>query len=472
MTMHSFQRTVALLFAAACVFGNTAAAQGLPDGVAKAFARAGIPRQAVGVVVQEVSSASPRIEQNADLAFSPASLMKLVTTDAALELLGPTFSWRTEAYATGTQMADVLEGDLVIRGGGDPKLVIENFWLFLRQVRARGIREIRGNLVLDRSYFQTEPADPAAFDGDPQRPYNALPDALLLNYKTLSFRFLPDEAAGMVRVAMEPTVDAYAVAAPQLAVGDCNEWRKSLQPRPSASGMGFDGPYPAGCGERSWNMHAWQLTPDQYFGVVFRQLWRELGGVFSGEVRAGTVPPDARLLAQWRSPALSEVVREINKFSNNVMARQLLLTIGAEVSGPPGDIQRGTAAVRAWLAGKGIAAPELVLDNGSGLSRNAQIAPRTLARLLVSAFHSPLMSEFMSSMPLAGLDGTMRKRLLNLPGVAHIKTGGLNGVRGIAGYVLAASGRRYAVVSIVNHVNAPASHAAHDALLQWIIEKG
>jgi D-alanyl-D-alanine carboxypeptidase/D-alanyl-D-alanine-endopeptidase (penicillin-binding protein 4) len=472
MTMHSFKPLVALLAVATSWLHHGAAAQSLPEPVVQAFTRAGIPRQAIGVLVQDVSATVPTMQLNADSAFNPASVMKLVTTNAALELLGPAFTWRTQAFATGLQSGDVLQGDLVVRGGGDPKLVVENFWLFLRQVRARGIREIRGNLVLDRSYFQAAVTDPAAFDGDPHRPYNAAPDALLLNYRALSLRFLPDAAAGMVRVSTEPAVDGYPVATPQLGGGACNDWKRALRGRPGANGINFDGVYPASCGERTWSMHAWQVSADQYFGLVFRQIWRELGGVFTGDIRAGAVPADARLLVEWRSPALSEVVRDINKYSNNVMAHQLLLTIGTQVSGQPGDIQGGGDAVRAWLAAKGISAPELVIDNGSGLSRSAQLTPRMLGKLLVSAFHSPSMAEFMSSMPLAGLDGTMRNRLQQIAGTSHIKTGSLNSVRSIAGYVLAASGRRYAVVSIVNHANAPASQAAHDALLRWIVEKG
>lgn len=470
--MHLFKPAVVLLLAVASWHHLSAVAQSLPESVVQAFSRAGIPRQAIGLVVQDVSSASVVMQLNADTPFNPASLMKLVTTNAALDLLGPAFTWRTQAFATGRQSGDILQGDLVIRGGGDPKLVIENFWLFLRQVRARGIREIRGNLVLDRSYFPSPVTDPSAFDGDPHRPYNAAPDALLLNFRTLTLRFLPDESAGMVRVGIEPAVDAYPVATPQLAGGACNDWKGALRPRPSARGIAFEGVYPASCGERTWHMHAWQMSADEYFGLVFRQIWRELGGTFTGEVRPGTVPADARLLAEWRSPALSEVVRDINKYSNNVMAHQLLLTLGSQMSGQPGDIQLGGDAVRAWLTAKGIAAPALVIDNGSGLSRSAQLTPGMLGRLLVSAFHSPTMAEFMSSMPLAGSDGTMRKRLQRVAGASHIKTGSLNGVRAIAGYVLAASGRRYSVVSIVNHANAAAAQAGHDALLRWIVEKG
>lgn len=470
--MQRIRATVALLFALCVSCPGLLIAQTLPEPVRAALARAGVGREHLGVVVQEVGTDRPSLEWNADAAFSPASVMKLVTTSAALDLLGPTFTWSTQALTTGTQSGDVLHGDLVIRGGGDPKLVIENFWMFLRQVRARGIREIRGRLVLDRSHFQLDPADPAAFDGDADRPYNALPDALLLNFRTLSWRFLPDPAAGLVRVAVEPPLDGWPVAAPELGTGECADWRRLLNAGSSDAGTGFGGVYPASCGERAYSAHAWQVSPDRYFAAVFRQVWRELGGVFRGEVVAAPMPEGARLVAEWRSPPLADVVREVNKFSNNVMARHLLLTMAAQLRGVPGTVQAGNEVVSGWLGTRGIPAPGLVLENGSGLSRNERISPRTLARLLLTNYQSPLMPEFVSSLPLAGLDGTMRNRLRQFPGMAHIKTGSLNEVRSVAGYVQAASGRRYAVVSIVNHPNAGASTAVHDALLQWIISGG
>jgi D-alanyl-D-alanine carboxypeptidase/D-alanyl-D-alanine-endopeptidase (penicillin-binding protein 4) len=456
------------------VFSGTVLAQDLPTTVIDALGRAGIPGHAIGTYVQEVADGPVLVAHNPHSAFNPASVMKLVTTDAALELLGPAFTWKTQAYVNGMQDGDVLHGDLVIRGGGDPKLTAEHLWSFLRRIRARGIRDIRGNLVLDRSAFEDIAYDPALFDGDPMRAYNAGPDALLLNYKALTFRFTPEEASGKVNFSIDPPIDGYAVAPPRLSNDECGDWRTKLMPMVDAEGARFDGALSMQCGERIWHVHPYQMTHAQYFGAVFRQLWTELGGKFKGDVRDGMVPPTAHLVAEWESASLSEVIRDINKYSNNVMARQLLLTIGHQALQLPATPERGAAIVRMWLANKGIDAPDLNIENGSGLSRNERISALTLGRLLGKVYQAPTMPEFISSMPLVGYDGTMRQRLngYGVAGRAHIKTGTLNEVRAVAGYVLAASGKRYAVVSIVNHANASRAHEAQDALLQWVHEQG
>ncbi|MBS0307951.1 MAG: D-alanyl-D-alanine carboxypeptidase/D-alanyl-D-alanine-endopeptidase [Proteobacteria bacterium] len=464
-----------VLLAALCVLMQSfAVAQSLPSNVRAAFQRAAIPLDAVGIQVQEVGAHKPLLALNPSQPFNPASTMKLVTSTAALELLGPTFTWKTQVYTTGMQSGDILLGDLVIKGGGDPKLVLENFWLLLRQVRARGIRDIRGNVVLDRSFFEDSTYDPAKFDGDPLRPYNAGPDALLLNYKAFTFRFLPDAQSNTVKVATDPPVTGYAVTAPKLGGGDCGDWKQKLALRIDGNGAEFSGAYPAACGEKIWHVHPWMMPRTRYFGLVFRHLWQELGGNLRGEAVDGSVPADARLLLQWESPTLPEVVRDMNKYSNNVMARQMFLTLAAQTAQQPGNIERGRQAVMSWLASKKIDAPDLVIENGSGLSRTERIAPATMARLLATFYQSPLMPEFMSSLPLAGYDGTMRKRVQQqgVAGNAHIKTGSLNEVRAIAGYVLAASGKRYAVVCFINHGNAPRGQEAQDALLQWVYENG
>jgi D-alanyl-D-alanine carboxypeptidase/D-alanyl-D-alanine-endopeptidase (penicillin-binding protein 4) len=205
---------------------------------------------------------------------------------------------------------------------------------------------------------------------------------------------------------------------------------------------------------------------------VFRELWEELGGSFKGGVRDGSARPGARLLYAAESPPLSEVIRDINKFSNNVMARQLFLTLSAETLRIPGDDARSAEVVRGWLQGKGLPAGELVLENGAGLSRNDRISAMAFGRLLVAAWHSPVMSELVASMPLVASDGTMRRRLRDAPvaGKAHVKTGTLAGVRALAGYVLARDGRRFAVVFLINHPNAASAEAAQDALLRWVYE--
>jgi D-alanyl-D-alanine carboxypeptidase/D-alanyl-D-alanine-endopeptidase (penicillin-binding protein 4) len=162
----------------------------------------------------------------------------------------------------------------------------------------------------------------------------------------------------------------------------------------------------------------------------------------------------------------------MNKFSNNVIARQMFLTLGAESSGPPARAEASRRAIQQWLEAKGVQAPELVIENGSGLSRNERISAATLAGLLQAAWRSNVMPEFIASMPVAAIDGTMRRRLKNegVAGNAHIKTGLLSDARTMAGYVRDAGGRRQVVVMMVNHANAHQSQAALDALLRWVYE--
>lgn len=459
---------LAVLFV--CV--RAANAQALPATISEALRRAAIPASATGFYAQEVSATTPVLTLNAGRAMNPASTMKLLTTYAALELLGPSFTWKTVA-ASNAPIADALQGDLFLKGSGDPKLVLERFWLLLRQLRQRGIRDIRGDLVLDRSAFARVPHDPARFDAEGLRPYNVGPDALLVNFKSVQFRFLPDEVLRTVRVVADPQPEGGEIATPLLGDGPCVDWRATLGADFSAPQRpGFKGVYPASCGEKTWNVAL--LTHDEYIGTLFRQLWHEMGGIWRGTVREGAVPDDARVLAEQESPTLIEVVRDINKFSNNVMARQLYLSMAADVPGMPAGTARAEQVVRDFLAGKNLNMPELVIENGSGLSRIERISARNLGLLLISAHASPIMPEFISSLPLAGYDGTMRRRLgrSGVAGQAHIKTGSLADVRSVAGYVLAASGRRYAVVGLINHTNASQSQGVLDALLEWVYSQG
>jgi D-alanyl-D-alanine carboxypeptidase/D-alanyl-D-alanine-endopeptidase (penicillin-binding protein 4) len=287
----------------------------------------------------------------------------------------------------------------------------------------------------------------------------------------VSFHFVPDIETRQVRVFALPALAGMTVPATVRAVeGPCNDWRARIggdfadpmRPR-------FGGVFPLSCGDRVWHVNL--LTPVQYAQGLFRQLWEASGGTWRGRARDGAVPADARRLALHESRPLAEVIRDINKFSNNVMARQLFLTIGAETSRQPANMERAQRAVGDWLVSRGLDRREFVLENGAGLSRVERMTSAGLARLLVTAFESPLMPELMSSLPIVGVDGTMRKRL-GAVGSAHIKTGLLADTRAIAGYVLASSGRRYAVVAFVNHPNAGAAQGALDALLNWIYVQG
>lgn len=451
-----------------------AAAQVLPPTVSQALAAAKVPQANVAILVQEAHANRPQLAVNAGVPMNPASVMKLVTTYASLELLGPVFRWKTEVYLGGERQGDVLAGDLVLKGGGDPKLDVEAFWMLLRALRGKGLREIRGDLLLDRSYFEKSAEEAGRFDGDPFRPYNVLPDPLLLNYKSVRFAFVPEPAQRGVRLYAEPRSPSLEIAnGLKLADGPCPEgsaFREALKPQyePARGRVAFLGQYPASCGERDLNVAL--LAPDDHATGMMRQYWAEIGGSWRGTAREGMAGAGVAPFHVHESEPLALVVRDTNKFSNNVMARHLFLTIGAETAGAPATAAKSQAAIRQWLAKKGIPAPELVMENGSGLSRQERVSAASLVAMLQAAWRSPVMPEFISSMPIVAGDGTMRRRLKGegVAGQAHIKTGLLSDVRAMAGYVLDQRGRRQVVVMIVNHPNAHQTQGAMDALLRWV----
>ena len=444
----------------------------LPAAVEDALQRAGLPAEALVAVVQDTASGSERLAWQADRPVNPASLTKLVTTYAALDILGPAWQWSTPVWLDGRVRQPgpdgTLEGNLVIQGQGDPTLVVERLWLALRRVRALGVRHIHGDIVLDRSAFEPSATPAGAFDGEALEPYNVAPDALLLNYGALLLGFTPDAASGRARVTVLPPLAGVSIdASVALSDAPCGDWRGALKadfrdPRR----IRFAGRYPAACDERQWPVA--YADPAQFAARVLAGLWAEVGGSLSGRVRDGAAPAGAPAFV-LRSPPLADVVRDINKYSNNVMAQQLFLTLGLMQRGS-GSEAAAREVVRDWLAERlGAAADGAVLDNGSGLSREARLSARLLARLLGQAWAGPLLPELAASLPLAGQDGTLRRSQAPY-GRAHLKTGSLRDVAGIAGYVLDRGGRRQIVVAIVNDADARAARPALDALVQWAAE--
>lgn len=454
---------------------HSSASDRLPPTVQLALDNARIPLEAVSVWVQPVDAAAPTLAINADRPMNPASVMKLVTAFAALERLGPAHSWRTRVAARGAVRNGVLEGDLFLVGGGDPMLGYDRLWKLLRRLRALGIERIAGDIVLDGSALRLPPHDPDAFDGRGLRPYNSGPHGLLLNYNTLLLGLYPGKAANEpVTLAAEPPL-ADVVIDNRILTSDapCGTWYADLQA--SIDGgrrLVLSGSLPAACGPRTWS--AAPLPPDEFGAALVGTLWSEVGGRLGGTVRAGTAPADAHELFADDSPALAEVVREMNKWSSNVIARQLLATLGTGLPAgapPMADMVAGGARTAGeLLAAAGIGTEGLVIENGSGLSRIERVRADSLGRLLIAAWQRPWMPEYIAALPVAGVDGTARGRLRDSPasGHAHIKTGTLNGVRAMAGYLLDRHGRRHAMVMMVNHPEAPNSAAALDALMEWL----
>ena len=442
----------------------------LPPAFTAALEQAGIPLDHVAVVVQPLDAARPVLSHNAEAALNPASVMKLVTSFAALNQLGPGYTWTTEVWADGPLAGGVLDGDLVIKGYGDPTLTLERMWLLQRELRARGIRHIRGRLVLDLGHFELPPADPGAFDGEPFALYNAVPGPLVANYNVTTLRLKPDGDA----VRIEPDIALPGLTLnSQLALTEateCNGWKDALTPSvPDSERLELvvAGHYARGCGEQAWSLSL--FGPAATFDLTFRGLWAEAGGTLDGATVPGTAPQTPPLLT-FASEPLSVALVRLNKHSNNLMTRNLFLTLGAEAYGAPATPDKGTATVRGALARHGVSIRKLVLENGAGLSRIERISAEALTQLLRAAWKSPLFAEFESALPIVALDGTLKRRFNGsaISGNAHLKTGTLRDVSALAGYVVTAGGERVSFVMLVNHANARHSEAAQRALLEWV----
>ncbi len=437
----------------------------LPATVLAALARAQVPRDALAVVVQPVDSARPLLSWRADQPMNPASVFKLVTTEAALDLLGADFEWSTPVWLDGKVSDGVLDGNLVIKGEGDPTLVVERIWLLLQRVRAFGVRTIAGDIVIDRSAFAPAQGDPADFDGEPLRPYNVAPDALMLAQRSVIYRFIPEPGRGVARVEVQPRLDGVQVD-PEvpLSSAPCGDWRAALEATAADPlRMHFAGRYPQACGEQQWPLA--YPDPARFDARLLTAMWRDAGGNLGAGVRDGAAPTSPPSFVV-HSPPLPEVVRDINKFSNNVMAQQLFLTLGRAQRGA-GTADNARAVLAQWLADALHAdAGAVRIDNGSGLSRSQRISAEVLARLLVHAWRGPLMPELAASLPLVGVDGTLR-RMRAASGRAHLKSGSLRDVAAVAGFVLGADGRRRVVVAMIEHPQARAARPAIDALVDW-----
>ncbi len=457
--------------------GAAAHAQGLPAPVADALAKHHIPVGDVSLYVREVSAPGPSLAVNADVPRNPASVMKVVTTFTALDSLGPSYTWRTEALVKGKVKNGRLNGDLIIKGYGDPDLTPEDLWTLVRSLHERGLHTVAGDLLLDGSYFAPPEAQRGDFDGKADRAYNALPDALSVNFQVTDVHLYPDKATGDVRVFTDPPLANVQLETDiRLVKGPCLD--RYHKPVLLVSDGGTEatvkvaGTFAADCHETSYTRLL--LKPEEHLAGALESIWSEGGGKIEGKIRTGKAPDGAERIHQLQSRPLAEVVRSINKWSNNLMCRSLLLTLGAERYGAPGSETKGQEAVKDWLHKRGLAFPELVLNNGSGLSREGRISAAHLGSLLAHAYQSPVMPEFMSSLPIVGVDGTMRKRLVGQPvaGHAHIKTGTLDNVSSIAGYVLDRHDKRWVVVLMINHKGAMAwqSRQVQDRLISWVYD--
>jgi len=448
----------------------------LPISIQSALQYRNVPEEALSIYVEDVGTGEVVLAWNDATARNPASVEKMVTTLVALDTLGPAYRWKTEVSFLGEVEDGVLNGDIALKGYGDPYLVTERFWQLLRDIRGVGVNHISGDLLIDDSHFSVGDYDPAAFDREPLRAYNVSPNALLTNFKVVRHFFEPASDGAGIRVRMDPHLDNLDIVNQlRLANGSCRGYQRgiTITPNESVDRITFSGRFPSGC--EIYSMTRAALSHNEFTYGLFRSLWEESGGKLSGEWRNVVLEPTIEPALVFDSLPLSEIITKVNKHSNNVMAKQLLFTLAAEENGAAGTEAKGRQVVQKWLAERGLSSTDMHLANGAGLSRNSRVTAKHLSGLLRYAYDSPYMPEYVSSLSLSGLDGTLRRRLRNngLSGKAHMKTGSLDHVSAIGGYLQSRSGKRYIVVAMLNHtdVHRGPGEEVQESLLRWLYDQ-
>ena len=478
--------------------GLPAAHAQLPDSVSVLLRSANIPEDAIGAIVLRGNTVV--MSHGAERSMQPASTMKVVTTAVGLEQLGPAFRGRTELRTSADVINGVLKGDLILRGGADTDFNADVLAHMLQSLRNQGIHTIKGDLILDRQLFQPARPDIGAppFDESAEFRYNVIPDALLLNTNMLDIEL--SSTTQQLKLLMLPELDNVTISSDmQLVKGNCARWEDGWRPPEYVRGPNgrlqviLHGTFPQNC-KKATSINV--LDRNDYADKLFRTTWKRLGGTISGSVReaaATGLPPTAepvgtRMLADHVARALPEVLRDINKNSDNTLARTLFLSIGSLQSDgwlgsrpvamtmPEDTATRSRQVIQEWMQRRGIDTNGMLIDNGSGLSRTGRIAPLQLAGVLQAMQQSVWAPEFQSSLPIVALDGTMRKRLLGSPAAsrARIKTGTLKNVVAIAGYVPDANNQLCVVVAMINSdlVGNGNGRAAVDALIEWVARTG
>lgn len=448
--------------------------QHLPKSVKKLLKKYKINEKNLSVYVKDINADHPLIKLNTKVLRNPASTMKLLTTYAALKILKPNYTWKTEAWTRGKLESGVLQGDLIIKGYGDPFLVHQNYWKFIQGIRDKGLYKITGKIIIDNSYFDIPKTDSGQFDNRPYRTYNAIPSALMYNFQASRFFFRTDVPKKRVDVIPYPWLPEFSyVNKVKYVNGRCKRAHYFPKFSKTTKALTITGNYSQKCGSQ-YIMRVLS-EPAQHAFNGFRDFWQSLGGKMAGEMSIGSVQKGDTKFHTYHSDSLGNQIRTINKWSNNVMTRQLLLTLGAKKFGKPGTLEKGRHAILETLANNDIDNKGIIIDNGSGLSRTARITAGQHAQLLERAWRDEFMPEFMSSLSLSGLDGTLVNRFRNddMRGRSHMKTGTLRNSKAIAGYMLNRKGRWLIVVMHHNGPKIGAGRGAklQDALLRWVFEQ-
>jgi len=439
-------------------------AKELPQSLASILAEQGIPINTLSLVVTRTLR-------------QPASLAKLFTTFIALDYLGPGYQWHTEIFASDS----ILDGStryLLFKGSGDPYLTKENLWFIVNELQNLGLESIEDGLYVDQSYFEANQSNSGDFDNDPLRPYNLMPSALLANFNMVDFTLVPNSATGSVDISFN-TLPTSVIFDNQMKLGKghCPNFMDSVAFNETQSNkvvtISVEGYFPEDCPKIE---HELSLTnTNHYFHSIFSDFWHMSGGEFQGYIAEQEKKKNLeKPLLVYKSPPLTEIIRRTNKESNNFMSRQIFLTLGNHQQNKVATLEQSRMVVRSTLDKYGIDFEDQFIDNGSGLSRQNLVRAETLSQLLMKIYQHPLRAEFVSSLPISGIDGTIKKRFKKFPlkERMHLKTGTIDGVQGLAGYVQGLSGKEYIVVFMHNDFSefTYKTKPFQDAFLTWVVQ--
>ncbi|MGH9866653.1 MAG: D-alanyl-D-alanine carboxypeptidase/D-alanyl-D-alanine endopeptidase [Candidatus Polarisedimenticolia bacterium] len=410
-----------------------------------------LARSQVGMRVVEADTGRVLFDHNAEMPLKPASNMKVMTSAAALSLLRPEYVFNTLFMASSRPVNGVLAGDLYIKGYGSPALSGEQWWLMAREMKARGIDRVEGDLVGDDSYFDGLDRPQGWPSHTEDAFYNAPVSALSADYNAVTIVVRPGRMGGTPEVVLTPFASFFKVANRAVTTASRSNLRVGRQFDGTQNVIVVDGQISA----RSAPSISYRAVeqPTFYALSAFREAASKEGIVINGVSRRGSIPQGALRLYEHESRPLTDLVRTMNKLSNNYMAESFLKTLGAETAGVPGSVEKGAAAVTSFLEGLGVDTRNLVLADGSGLSHADRLTAASLTAVLLAMYRDFESSfEFITSLPIGGVDGTLDRRMVGGPAQRRIraKTGHLNGVSSLSGYAFTNQGRALAFSILVN----------------------
>jgi D-alanyl-D-alanine carboxypeptidase/D-alanyl-D-alanine-endopeptidase (penicillin-binding protein 4) len=447
----------------------------LPKGTRAILDLRDLPSNSLSVYAVNIDTNEVILSWNSSTPMNPASVMKILTTAVALDRLGPTYRWHTDFYLNGSLDNETLDGDLIIKGFGDPYLTAEKIWGMLKDFRKRGVRNITGDLLLDDSHFSHPSYAPGVFDNEPLRTYNVGPNALMFNFKAIEFHVEVDIKNNRVNITQDPKLENLSIINKLIPIeGDCEGFQRGIRivPNKVFNKLTFTGTFPDAC--KDFSLYRSMLSHNEYTYALFKDIWHQVGGEFSGNWRNIKFEALDEPFFSHDSETLAQVISNINKHSNNAMTRNLLLTLAAERYPLPATQKKGRMVIDEWLEDKALNRAGFDYDNGAGLSRHSRLTAEQIVEILLDVYKGPFMPEFMASLSLSGLDGTMLERFSDgeLTGKLHVKTGMINHVSSIAGYLYSKDGKRFsfAIIQNFNDIHRGYGEEVQETLIRWLYD--